>query len=302
MKESEAIALFMAGRKAAPSSHLIVDGGDDAAILSIPKHQLLVTSVDTAIAGCHFLETMPVHAIGYRCCVTAISDVYAMGAYPKWVLVALTVPSMSAAWMEAFRDGFWAAAHAHQVDVIGGDLTKGVLSCTVQAMGLVNPPNILCQRQGQLGDDVWVTGQVGGSYAALHATTDLSEALWQPYRYPVLGTIAPELGSYVHSATDISDGVASDVQDLVAQGLGICLQMDDVPWHDGVTASMYADALKASDDYGILVAAPVTSRTHLASIGLHRIGQVINSTGCYVKHKDGAMQPLQGGYEHFIDE
>ena len=109
---------------------------------------------------------MSAHAIGYRACASALSDLYAMGATPQYLMIALTMPTIERAWMDGFRQGCWEFAKSQNVDIIGGDLTQGVMSCTVHAMGLVALKHKLLIHQAALDDDVWITGNIGGAYAA----------------------------------------------------------------------------------------------------------------------------------------
>jgi thiamine-monophosphate kinase len=302
MKERDAVALFMQGRRQ-QSPELVVDVGDDAAVLNFSSNQSLVVSIDTSIAGCHFLEEMPPHAIGYRCCQTAISDIYAMGATPKWALVALSVPKLTEDWMVEFRDGFWASANQHQVDVIGGDLTKGPMSCTVHVMGVASK-NILCQGHAKLGDEIWVNGSIGGSAWALHQFKIgqvLTEAQWQPYRYPVVQGIASALIPILHSATDVTDGIVKDVQALLPQDLGIEIDLTAVPWHPDVPSSFYLQALESSDDFGLAVSAPIEMHEVMHHAGWAKIGVVTEMIGCWARDANGEKIRLVGGYEHFIE-
>src|SRR5690348_14752100 len=118
---------------------VIVGIGDDAAIVKPSTNQELAITTDTLIAGVHFPTTTPPYDVGYKSLAVNLSDLAAMGATPAWVTLALTLPHAEPEWLRGFCEGFFALANKHQVELIGGDLTKGSLSITVQAIGFTKP-------------------------------------------------------------------------------------------------------------------------------------------------------------------
>ncbi len=159
MTESEAIAYFC---EHLPPHEVLLGSGDDAALLACPEGEVMVLSVDTMVEGTHFEPEMPVHWISYRALVAAISDLTAMGARGLGLLIALTRPALTKAWMDDFRQGCYAVSSAYGLPIVGGDITRGPLSLTVQVTGSVPAHEAMRQGCAQPHDEIWITGYVGG--------------------------------------------------------------------------------------------------------------------------------------------
>ncbi len=148
--------------------------GDDAAVVNVPVEHDLVICTDTMVAGVHFpLDTDPVD-IGWKALAVNLSDLAAMGAQPAWATLALTLPSADAEFVARFADGFAELAAEHNVDLIGGDTTRGPLTITVTAHGLVTSGRALRRAGAQVGDAVFVTGTLGDAAAGLRCLQDQS--------------------------------------------------------------------------------------------------------------------------------
>ena len=143
--------------------------GDDAALLQVPPGQQLVVTADTLNAGVHFPNTTAPADIGWKSLAVNLSDLAAMGARPAWCTLSLSLPDADDAWIDGFLDGFMALADRHGIALVGGDTTRGPLSISVAAMGLVEAGCALRRDMAQVGDDVWVTGTLGDAAMALEA-------------------------------------------------------------------------------------------------------------------------------------
>ena len=136
---------------------VLVGIGDDAAIVKPPLDQEIVITTDTLVSGIHFLNNTDPYDIGFKALAVNLSDLAAMGATPAWLTLALTLPHIDEPWLKRFSEGFFALAEKYQAQLIGGDLTQGPLSITIQAQGLV-PKNQAIQRSGaESGDLIYVT-------------------------------------------------------------------------------------------------------------------------------------------------
>jgi thiamine-monophosphate kinase len=133
--------------RALPRPDVVLGIGDDAAIVRVPDGQELVFSTDTLVAGVHFpLDTLAAD-IGWKALAVNLSDLAAMGAEPAWISLALTLPESDGEWLEGFLDGFCELAAAHRVALVGGDTTRGPLSITLTAHGLL-PAGRALRRDG----------------------------------------------------------------------------------------------------------------------------------------------------------
>src|SRR5690349_9125316 len=109
--------------------------GDDAAIVRCSASKNLAVCVDTLIAGVHFPASTNPKDISYKAVAVNLSDLAAMGAVPKWITLALTLPMADQNWLEQFSFGLAEICKSYNISLIGGDTTRGPLSITVQALG-----------------------------------------------------------------------------------------------------------------------------------------------------------------------
>lgn len=121
------------------SSRLDVETGigDDCALLNIPEKQTLAISTDTLVAGNHFLPNIDPADLAYKALAVNLSDLAAMGADPAWLTLALTLPEVDEAWLEAFSDSLFALLNYYDMQLIGGDTTRGPLSMTLGIHGYI---------------------------------------------------------------------------------------------------------------------------------------------------------------------
>ncbi|OGT19515.1 MAG: thiamine-phosphate kinase, partial [Gammaproteobacteria bacterium RBG_16_57_12] len=140
---------------------VILGIGDDCALLSVPPGQQLAVTIDTMVAGVHFFPEVDPEALGHKILAVNLSDLAAMGAEPAWATLALTLPEVDEAWLTAFCKGWEQLAIQYNVQLIGGDTTRGPLSLTVQAHGLI-PQGLALRRSGaRPGDLIYVSGTLG---------------------------------------------------------------------------------------------------------------------------------------------
>ncbi|KLD26119.1 thiamine-monophosphate kinase, partial [Xanthomonas perforans] len=217
--------------------------GDDAALLQPPAGEQLAITADTLNAGVHFPHETRADDLGWKTLAVNLSDLAAMGAQPRWCTLSLSLPHDDAAWVDGFADGFFALADAHDIVLVGGDTTRGPLSCAVTAIGSL-PPGAALRRDGaRVGDDVWVTGAPGEAAAAL--------ALWQAGQLDVTCAAADplherwrgrllrpqprvqaglRLRGLAHACVDISDGLLADLGHLCERsGVGARLVLAALP-------------------------------------------------------------------------
>src|SRR5450432_4549184 len=112
-----------AGGRALASSGVELGIGDDAAVLRVAPGEDLVVAVDTIVEGRHFPHQSDPRSIGHRALAVNLSDMAAMGAQPRWALLALTIPAAEDQWLEAFAAGLLALAAQYEVVLVGGDTT-----------------------------------------------------------------------------------------------------------------------------------------------------------------------------------
>jgi thiamine-monophosphate kinase len=210
--------------------------GDDAAILDVKTGYQLAVTTDTLVSGIHFFEDVCPYRLGYKSLAVNLSDLAAMGAEPKWVSLAITLPDVDKEWLKAFSQGFFDLAAKHNVSLVGGDTTKGPLSITVSAKGLVRHGKALLRSGAKPGDLVCVSGVLGDGGVGLDCKlkklkldkprifTDALE-LTEPRNH--LGLL---LSDYASSCIDISDGLIQDLQHIVdASSCSVEIDIEKLP-------------------------------------------------------------------------
>ncbi len=276
--------------------------GDDCAVLPPSKRSQAIT-VDPVIYGRHFDDSIPPKAVGEKLLKRNLSDLAAMGARPRFAVVALTLdPSTRTAWLEKFYRGLAACARRYRLAIVGGDIAQanGVLAASLTLIGEASGRRMLTRAGARIGDRIYVTGPLGGSLLGKHVRFCplLDEGAWLASR--------PE----VNTMMDMSDGLAKDLHELTPAGGEAALDASRIPIssaarriarQSGRTA--LAHALSDGEDYELLF----TVRRRADHIALERqwlrrFGRPLHALGHFVpegKLPAGAIDlRAYHGYEH----
>jgi thiamine-monophosphate kinase len=291
--------------------------GDDCALLTLPAGLELAVSTDTLVEGTHFLPGADALWLGHKALAVNLSDLAAMGAEPHAALLALTLPAVDEAWLCAFARGFFALAERHEVELLGGDTTRGPLSITLTVLGTVPAGAAVTRSGARDGDDLWVSGELGGAaLGLLHATGQIelaadlqagpSARLHQPWPRLELGIA---LRGVATAMIDVSDGLIADVGHLCERsGLDATIDWDAVPRAAELRAQAEPVrrhcALAGGDDYELAFCAPVMRRAMLeglqAGVPLTRIGRMhAGGTGVHVEAGGERIAIDCAGFDHF---
>lgn len=288
--------------------------GDDAALLQLPPDQQLVVTADTLNAGVHFPESTAPADIGWKALAVNLSDLAAMGARPAWCTLSLSLPKAENAWIDAFLDGFMALADQHGIALVGGDTTRGPLSISVTAMGLVETGGALRRDAAQVGDDVWVTGTLGDAALALQAVLEVRDvpvALRGRLDRPTPRVAAGQrLSGLVHACIDVSDGVLADLAHVCERSsVGAEIRMADLPCSSELAALPEPrrwPLQTSGDDYELCFTASPRNREQIvqaldfADVSATRIGCIVAGQGVLaLDAQDMPWQPVSSGYTHF---
>jgi len=294
--------------------------GDDAAIVKIPQDMDVVLSMDTLLQDTHFpTETGPFD-IGYKALAVNLSDMAAMGAMPKWVLLSISLPENDEAWLEKFASGFLELAILHSVSLIGGDMSRGPLSITLQIQGLVPTDTALKRDGAQKGDLIYVTGSLGDAGVGLDIVHG-KLSIGNEYEAFFLNSLnRPEvsveaglcLREFANSAIDISDGLIADLGHILdASHVGAVIEVNKLPLSeamlhciDETTAWDYA--LTSGDDYKLCFTASAAHHELIINtfkkidIPVSCIGEIKGETGLQLKIPEGTyFEPSGKSYSHF---
>ncbi len=307
-------------RLPAPSQRVWVPVGDDAAA-SQPANpgDAMVSTVDLLAEGVDFTAALPARSIGWKAIAVNLSDLAAMGASPRGVLIAFAAPgSTDVRWVDAFYDGVAACCREFDVDVLGGDLS-GVapgsgIHIAVTALGDA-PRDRLVRRSGaREGDLLCVTGTLGDSAAGLErigagASPTTSDPLIARHLEPaprVAEGVALASAGVARAMIDVSDGLLADLGHLLdASGLGARLETAKIPLSAALRASG-ADAMRCAlvggEDFELLFAIrPEDESRARECCAFTVIGVCTKAGGTALVRADGTRlpPPERGGFSHF---
>jgi thiamine-monophosphate kinase len=303
------------------ADHTELGIGDDAAIVRPSPDCDVHVAVDTLVSGRHFFADVDPAALGHKALAVNLSDMAAMGAQPRWALLALTLPRVDDRWLTAFAGGFFALARQYGVTLIGGDTTRGPLTLSITVMGESPRATALCRHAAQPDDDIWVSGQLGLAALALKhhppgpsaPPADVLAACRRRLEWPsprvALGLALRPLA---HACIDVSDGLMADLGHIVARsGLAAEVWLDALPTHPWLAdrRAQHIDCLAAGgDDYELCFTAPAHARGAIAALTptcpLTRIGRMHAAPGT-ARLLDSAGNDIsigRSGFDHFQDQ
>lgn len=295
---------------------VILGIGDDCAIVKVPVGFELAVAVDTLVAGVHFFNDAPPKSIGYKSLAVNLSDFAALGAEPAWVTLSLTIPSLCEQWLQEFCQGFFQLVDQYSLQLIGGDTTHGPLNITVQVLGFSAPGKALRRDGAKPGDNVYVTGTIGGAGLALQclqgarslSEPELSQVLSHLYFPKPRVKEGQLLQGLATSAIDISDGLAQDVGHILqASEVGATIYVDKLPIAASLRNHLNLDeqrhvALTAGDDYELCFTAPAHYHEKITSLlsDVSVIGNIDAKLGLRLVDQAGTLLQLdKHGYQHF---
>lgn len=296
---------------------VLVGPGDDCAVVA---GRGIALSSDMSVEEVHFRrDWLSAREIGYRAAAAALSDLAAVAARPIGLLCSLATSDddkgrMAVGVMDGVRD---AAGHAGAV-LLGGDLTRspGAMAIDVTVVGEASDP--VLRSGARPGDELWVTGELGGAAAYVAAMTEgrlpdpsarlcfaapvprTREALWLHER------------GIPRAMLDLSDGLAGDVAHLAAaSGVAVLLWSAAIPVHpaarrEGVDHGLRL-AVAGGEDYELCFAASPGGvagatddfATHFG-VRLTRVGRVAEGDGVWWENEGGSREPLDArGFQHF---
>jgi thiamine-monophosphate kinase len=315
--EFELIARYFT--RPAPTAGLGV--GDDCALLKPPAGLVLALTTDTLAEGTHFLRGTDARRLGHKSLAVNLSDLAAMGADPRWFLLAITLPEADEAWIEPFAAGMFALAEAHAVELIGGDTTRGPRTITITAIGTLPPGYALRRDAAAAGDDIWLSGATGEAALGLaHLKGRVALApdsaaacvarLEQPEPRVALGK---RLRGVAAAAIDVSDGLLADLGHVAAQSkLAAEVEYEAIPRAVAVAGCpdrALADEclLAGGDDYELVFTASPDRRADVEAAGraagvpVTRIGRMVSGTpGVGLLDRAGKPLPRDRlGFDHF---
>ncbi|QLB40294.1 thiamine-phosphate kinase [Mannheimia pernigra] len=298
--------------------------GDDCAVTSLKLNQQLAITTDTLVCGTHFLPTISAADLAYKCVAVNLSDLASMGAEPAWISLALTLPEINHNWLAEFSEHLFNILDHYNVDLIGGDTTKGHLSLTLTAQGIVPQDKALFRHNAKIGDWIYVSGTLGDSAGGLQLllnqktdnvnwNKDESYLIQRHLRPTPRVLLGLTIASIANAAIDISDGLLSDLGHILKRSrCGAVINLDDLPLSESLLNCYSKEkaeqfALSGGEDYELCFTVHNDNKQKLekalTNIGVNYtcIGQIRSAKEglTLLRHNEAVRLPAKSGFDHF---
>ena len=276
---------------------------DDCAIVETPRgKKSLVLKTDCVVEGVHFEHGTKASDVGWKAMMRPLSDFAAASAVPQFALITLIVPQQTrVAWVQHLYQGLDKAADRFKVRIVGGETsnTQGPIAISVAVIGFVEKSRAASRRGGRSGDDLFVTGRLGGALKRKHLKfiARITESRWLTQNFSI------------HAMMDLSDGLGADLPRLArASKVGFDIEMKNLPLARGASID---SAISEGEDYELLFAISQRNRSSLErewrrkfpKLPLTRIGSLNRKSPVTdAKQRPGfpsANRKLPLGYVHF---
>ena len=309
--------------------------GDDAAVLSYPDKEVLV-STDLLMEGVHFdLTYVPLRHLGYKAAVVNFSDIYAMNGIPKQITVSVALSKrFYVEDLNEFYDGIKLACKLYNVDIVGGDTSSSLtgLAISITCIGEADKDKIVYRNGAKETDIICVSGDLGAAYmglqllerekTVLQGETDLQpdfagkeyllERQLKPEARKDIIRKLSELSILPTSMMDVSDGLSSELLHICTQSnVGCRVYEEHIPidfqtavMAEGFNMNLTTCALNGGEDYELLFTVPLADYEKVMQMeGIKLIGHITKKeTGCALITRDGQEFGLKAQGWNAIEE
>ncbi len=333
-----ALIRSLEGRFARHAPGLVQGIGDDAAVIETSAQAWWYFTTDLLAEGIHFdMKSATSESIGYRAALANLSDIAAMGAVPRYLLISLAIPrTLKRSHIYKLYRGLMKACRLYDVALIGGDTSasKAGLFLSITLVGTTSGRRALFRRGAKAGDDIYVSGTLGDSLAGLKLlmsrTTSYSlvrrktkfsrshrQFLVRRHSHPTARVAEGQWlndGQLASAAIDLSDGLSGDLRHLCEESrVGAEIELDTIPispacraYARAIGVSPIRFALTGGEDYELLFTASphncetIEQQAQTRGYRITRIGTIRPQRFGIQMRSDGRTQPMPAtSYEHF---
>jgi thiamine-monophosphate kinase len=319
--EKALIAQLRRFAKSSKNSAVAFGIGDDCAILRLsPKRREIqdtLVTTDFSLEEIHFRRNWhSPESVAHRCLARGLSDIAAMGGQPVAAFLSLAMPqSVPQTWVRRFARALISLANRYNVTLAGGDTAEslnGILADII-VVGTASRGKAVLRSGAHPGDLIYISGELGGSAAALEDLRKTSKKL-NPRHYSRHFFPEPrvELGRILRKKNlpsamiDISDGLSTDLAHICEEGgVGAEIQANLIPRARVGKPPRLVDlefALHGGEDYELLFTAPDSKKIppRIAGVPIARIGRITRAKKMLLMNQAGIRHELKPqGWEHF---
>jgi thiamine-monophosphate kinase len=266
--------------------------GDDCAVVEAQDcRELLVLKTDCVVEGVHFLRGTNALDVGWKAMMRPLSDFAATSAVPQFALITFMAPKqMEVAWVKQLYRGLLRAGKRVKVSIVGGETssTPGPIAISTSVVGFVERDRWVSRRGGKAGDDLFVTGRLGGALKQKHLQfiPRIAESRWLTKNFSI------------HAMMDLSDGLGADLPRLArASKVGFNVEMEKLPLTRGAKVN---DAISEGEDYELLFAVSPRDRSRLQQRWAKKFPYLpLTRIGSLNRKSKIENRKLPRGYVHF---
>ena len=294
---------------------------NDAAYLNTAKNYKTIVTSDSITENIDFFYNDPPESVAQKLVCVNLSDLSSMGSVPVAYTLNLSINSkININWLKRFTKRLFKLQKQYNFYLLGGDISKSSeLTLSANFFGKAKLKNILSQNKCSVGNDIWITGNLGNSYlgyrilmnSKIKMSNKDAEFYKNSYLYPkpcMFGSIASK---YISAATDISDGFYGDLNKILNNTVGASLIKKDFFISNNLKNIISSNKSKISiedilswgDDYQLVFTANKKFKNNINNLGkknnikLTNIGTIIKAKGIY----DDSMNVIKNlsSYDHF---
>ncbi|AWX13371.1 thiamine-phosphate kinase [Mergibacter septicus] len=299
--------------------------GDDCAVTYSKSNQYLAMTTDTLVEDTHFLPSIDPADLAYKAVAVNLSDLAAMGAEPAWISLALTLPSVEHSWLSRFSESLFSILNQYNINLIGGDTTRGKLSLTLTAHGILTENKILYRHTAKVGDWIYVSGYLGDSAAGcqllLEQNANSNIQNWnKDQKYLIERHLRPTprvligraLAGIANAAIDLSDGLISDLGHILNRSqCGAVIALENLPLSAPLLRQLgkqqaEISAISGGEDYELCFTVSEENCSEVERVLDHlqqpytKIGQIIQGSQLFFERKGQLVEfPNLQGFDHF---
>jgi thiamine-monophosphate kinase len=274
---------------------------DDVAALTLSGS--FIISSDVINEDIHFLASDSARSIAYRLINANLSDIYAKGAKPRFVILNLSfISGLNKDWYDEFFAEIIKQKNKHNFQIIGGDTAKSrsnSFSITIFAHQSSNNP----KRENALAnDDLYITNEIGGSFLGLNSISLRQSDFTDFYHFPKSTYMFSELiQNFANSSTDTSDGLYAALENIAeASNTSYEIDFKKLPF---LSEKLQIQQFCQSDDYQILFSSKSENQSQISDfcnknkLKLTKIGKITKKNK-YIKNLDQAEMAMLAKFIH----